>query len=183
MQVIDEPLLGVLVIKLNVFDDDRGSFVETYNRAKMNTLGIRAEFGQDNQSVSAAAETVRGIHFQVEPNAQGKLVRVVAGSIYDVAVDLRPASPTYLQHCAVTLSGTDDLVFWIPEGFGHAFCTLEDDTVVAYKATALYAPESDRSIRWNDPAIGIEWPIDPERATLSDKDARAPMLAEIEGEL
>jgi dTDP-4-dehydrorhamnose 3,5-epimerase len=171
------------LIELQVFADDRGSFSETYNSAKFAALGITHEFVQDNESLSTGAGTVRGLHLQLPPYAQGKLVRAMQGSILDVAVDLRPNSPTYLQHATVTLRGEDQLVFWIPPGFAHGFCTLEPGTVVAYKTTALYAPDADRSIRFDDPRLGIDWPVDATAAILSDKDAAAPPLGEIEHEL
>lgn len=183
MHVIDEPMPDTLLIELQVFGDDRGSFVETFNRAKMADLGIDHEFVQDNQSFSRPVGTVRGLHLQLAPHAQGKLVRVLTGAVMDIAVDVRPHSSTYEQSCSVELRGDDDLVFWIPPGFAHGFCTLEPDTTVVYKTTALYAPESDRSIHWLDPRLGIQWPIAETEATLSAKDAAAPRLDELEAEL
>ena len=183
MHLIGKPLPGLALVALQRHRDERGSFAETFNRAAMAELGIDYEFVQDNESVSTAAGTVRGIHLQLKPHAQGKLVRVLRGSIFDVAADLRPESATYTQHCTVTLREGDDQVFWIPPGFGHGFCTLEANTVVAYKTTALYASESDRSICWNDPRLAIEWPIGDNQATLSDRDAEAPLLDDLEAEL
>ena len=183
MQTIDEPMPGVQLIQTQVFGDDRGSFTETFNRAKMAALGIDHEFLQDNESVSVQTGTVRGLHLQLAPHEQGKLVRVLHGSIFDVAVDLRATSSTYRQHCSVTLDASSGQVFWIPPGFGHGFCTLEPDTVVAYKVTSLYAPEADRSVRWDDPDLAIDWPVAANEVVLSAKDAAAPALAEIEGEL
>lgn len=183
MRLRDEPLPGVKVVELQPFGDTRGSFVETFNRQKLIALGIDHEFVQDNESWSRPVGTVRGVHFQLPPHAQGKLVRVTRGRILDVAVDLRSDSPTYRSHCSVELTGEDDLVFWIPAGFGHGFCTLEPDTVVSYKVTALYAPDSDRSVRWDDPDLAIDWPVGPAQAVLSDKDATAPSLTDLDEEL
>ncbi len=182
MKIANEPLPDVKLIELQPFGDDRGRFTETFNRSKLAALGVDHEFVQDNESQSAATGTIRGLHLQLPPHAQGKLVRVLAGSIIDVAVDVRPTSPTYRQHCSVELTGQDDLAFWIPPGFAHGFCTLEPDTTVAYKVTALYAPESDLSIRWDDPDIAIDWPLTG-TPTLSDKDAAAPTLRDVEGKL
>jgi dTDP-4-dehydrorhamnose 3,5-epimerase len=183
MQVISEPMPGVLLLQQRVFSDDRGSFVETFNRSVMAGFGVDVEFVQDNQSTSVRAGTVRGLHLQLPPHAQGKLVRVLAGSILDVAVDVRPSSPTFGQHCSVQLSAERPEVFWVPPGFAHGFATLEPDTVVAYKCTELYAPEADRSIRFDDPALGIDWPVASDAAVLSDKDAAAPLLADLVDDL
>lgn len=183
MQIVHRPMPDTAVIELQVFGDDRGSFCETYNEAKLAAVGINGHFRQDNQSVSTHAGTVRGLHLQLAPHEQGKLVRVLNGAIFDVALDLRPGSPTYMQHCSVELKAGDNLLFWIPPGFAHGFCTLEPDTVLGYKATALYAPAADRSVQWNDPRLGIDWPVDPTDAVLSAKDAAAPPLSAIEGEL
>ena len=183
MELIDTPLPDAKVIGLRSHPDDRGQFTETFNREKLALLGIDHEFVQDNESVSARAGTVRGIHMQVAPHAQGKLVRVLRGSIADYAVDLRPDSSTYKQSCRVDLRDGDGRLFWIPAGFGHAFCTLEPETVVAYKVTSLYAPTAERSIRWDDPTLALEWPIAPRDAVLSEKDAAAPLLEDVEAGL
>jgi dTDP-4-dehydrorhamnose 3,5-epimerase len=183
MNLLSEPMSGVKLLGLRVFGDDRGSFVETFNRATMADHGIDHEFVQDNQSVSVSTGTVRGLHLQLPPHAQGKLVRVLAGSILDVAVDIRPSSSTFGEHCSVELSGERAEVFWIPPGFAHGFCTLEPDTVVAYKCTELYAAAADRSIRFDDPALGIAWPVAAGEAVLSDKDAAAPPLADLVDDL
>lgn len=175
--------LGVQLLELRVHADERGSFVETFNRATMAGFGIDVEFVQDNQSTSVHPGTVRGLHLQLPPHAQGKLVRVLAGSILDVAVDVRPSSPTFTQHCSVELSSERPEIFWVPPGFAHGFATLEPDTVVAYKCTATYAPAADRSIRFDDPALGIDWPIGAGEAVLSDKDAAAPALADLVDDL
>ncbi len=183
MQVLDEPLPGAIVIETVAHRDNRGAFVETFNSAKLAQLGINETFVQDNESVSNTIGTVRGLHLQLAPHAQGKLVRTVRGAIFDVAVDLRRGSDTYGEHCSVELTGTDDLLFWIPPGFAHGFCTLEKNTQVAYKVTSLYAPTADRSVRWDDPGLGIPWPLPTSGAVLSEKDATAPFLAEIAGDL
>jgi len=178
VEVIGAHLDGVLVLRPRAYGDSRGSFTETYNRKVLASLGIPDEFVQDNQSYSRHAGTVRGLHLQLEPHAQGKLVRVLRGRVLDVAVDLRRASPTFKRHVVVELTGTEGTQIWIPPGFAHGFCTLEPDTEVLYKVTDYYEPTADRSIRWNDPELAIDWPFDPAQVTLSDKDQRAPALAE-----
>ncbi|MGG5890597.1 dTDP-4-dehydrorhamnose 3,5-epimerase [Falsiroseomonas sp. HC035] len=173
------PIDGPLLVSVRRFADARGAFVETYSRRDFASVGIPDEFVQDNQSVSVYVGTVRGLHFQTPPHAQGKLVRVLRGRILDVAVDLRRDSPTFGQHVAAELSGENGLMLWVPPGFAHGFITREPETEVAYKVTALYAPECDRSLAWDDPALGIDWGFDPAAATLSDKDRRAPRLADL----
>ena len=168
----------MLELRSQVFEDSRGSFSETFSRRTMAGFGIDLEFCQDNESFSSSSGTVRGLHLQVEPHAQGKLVRVVHGAIFDVAVDIRPDSPTFGQHTSVDLKAGDNRALWIPAGFAHGFCTLADETVVAYKVTALYEPHAERSIRFDDPDLGIDWPVDSADAVLSDKDAAAPSFAE-----
>jgi len=160
----------VLIPKL--FRDARGVFSETYNRRTMTEAGIAAEFVQDNQSLSSAQGTVRGLHFQISPRGQGKLVRVIRGAIFDVAVDIRAGSPTYGRHVHATLSDENRIQIWIPPGFAHGFCTLEPNTEVSYKVTDYYAPECDRGLQWDDASLGIEWPVDTGSATLSDKDRK-----------
>lgn len=177
MQVLNEPIPGVLELRARVFEDSRGSFSETFSRRTMAELGVDLEFCQDNESFSAITGTVRGLHLQAEPHAQGKLVRVLRGAIFDVAVDVRPDSPTFRQHASVELVAGDHRAFWIPAGFAHGFCTLADDTAVSYKVTDFYTPEAERSIRFDDPDLGIEWPTDTNAAVLSDKDAAAPSFA------
>ena len=178
MELSNEPIPGVLELRANVFEDSRGSFSETFSRRTMAGFGIDLEFCQDNESFSSSSGTVRGLHLQVEPHAQGKLVRVVHGAIFDVAVDIRPDSPTFGQHTSVDLKAGDNRALWIPAGFAHGFCTLADETVVSYKATDFYAPDCERSIRFDDPDLGIDWPVDSADAVLSDKDAAAPSFAE-----
>ena len=178
MEVLSEPIPGVLELRSRVFEDSRGSFSETFSRRTMAGFGVDLEFCQDNESFSSSSGTVRGLHLQVEPHAQGKLVRVVHGAIFDVAVDIRPDSPTFGQHTSVELKAGDNRALWIPAGFAHGFCTLADETVVSYKATDFYAPDCERSIRFDDPDLGIDWPVDSADAVLSDKDAAAPSFAE-----
>ena len=161
------------------FGDNRGYFAETFNARICESLGITGVFVQDNESLSAEPGTVRGLHFQTFPSAQGRLVRIVRGAVMDVAVDLRVDSESYGDHVAVRLDGEVGNQLWIPPGFAHGFCTLEPDTLMAYKVTAYYDPDADRSILWTDPEIGINWPVSVASATLSDKDAAAPLLADL----
>ena len=177
MELLNEPIPGVLELQARAFNDSRGSFSETFSRRTMAGFGVDLEFCQDNESYSAVRGTVRGLHLQAEPHAQGKLVRVLRGSIFDIAVDVRPESPTFRSHASVELTEGDHRAFWIPPGFAHGFCTLADDTVVSYKVTDFYAPETERSIRFDDADLGIDWPVAAEDAVLSDKDAAAPSFA------
>jgi dTDP-4-dehydrorhamnose 3,5-epimerase len=165
---------------LRVFRDDRGVFVETYSQRTLAEAGMHGAFVQDNHSVSNAKGVVRGLHFQKPPHAQGKLVRVVRGAIFDVAVDIRQGSPTYGHHVGAVLSAENWAQLWVPAGFAHGFCALEPDTEVIYKVTDYYASQSDSGIAWDDPALGIAWPIRAEEAVLSDKDSKLPKLADIE---
>ena len=164
----------MLLIEPRVFSDERGFFLETYNAARFRELGIADAFVQDNHSRSRR-NVLRGLHYQ-EPNAQGKLVRCTAGAIYDVAVDIRVGSPAFGKWYGVELSAENRRMLWVPPGYAHGFCALTDDADMIYKCTALYDAKSDRAIRWNDPALGIRWPVtDP---IVSAKDAAAPPLAE-----
>ncbi|WP_127531057.1 dTDP-4-dehydrorhamnose 3,5-epimerase [Paenibacillus kobensis] len=176
MKIIETVLDGVLVIETDVFGDHRGFFTESYNEEKFRAAGIEHNFIQDNHSLSTEAGTVRGLHFQLEPKAQTKLVRVVAGAIYDVAVDLRGGSPTYGQWVGVILSESNKRQLLVPRGFAHGFCTLTPNTQVLYKVDEYYSKDHDRGILWNDPDIGIEWPTD--RVVLSDKDKLHPGIRE-----
>ncbi len=164
----------VLLITPPRLGDDRGFFAETYAQPKLAQAGITLAFVQDNQSFSAAAFTLRGLHCQLAPHAQGKLVRVLRGAIWDVAVDARQGSPTYGQHAAAELSADNFSQLWIPPGFLHGFCTLTPDTEVFYKVTALYDRASERGIAWNDPALALPWPVPAGSPTLSDKDQTLP---------
>ncbi len=171
---------GLLEIRPKRFADDRGFFSETWNDAAWRDAGIAITFVQDNHSLSRARGTLRGLHFQAPPAVQAKLVRVTRGSAFDVAVDLRLGSPTYRQWAGVTLSASDWNQLLIPEGFAHGFLTLEPDTEVQYKASAAYSPPHDRAIRFDDSAIGIDWPLAAAELALSDRDRAAPLLADVE---
>jgi len=170
------PISGLLVLHPRVFEDERGHFFESYNRDVLAELGIAETFVQDNQSLSQKG-VLRGLHFQAPPFAQGKLVRVVTGRVYDVALDIRVGSPTYGQHYGIELSGANKTQFWIPPGFAHGFVTLEDHTLFAYKCTAGYSKISEGSVRWNDPQLGIDWGL--EQTLLSEKDQLAPLFHEL----
>lgn len=174
MNRIDTKLNGVCILEPKVFGDYRGYFLETYSVKVFSELGIDARFVQDNESFTAKKGTLRGLHFQNEPMAQAKLVRVLTGAVMDVAVDLRKGSPTYLQWEAVELSAENKRMFYLPRGFGHGFLTLTDDVTFVYNVDRLYSPECDRSIRFNDPQIGVDWGIDD--PILSQKDQNAPLL-------
>ena len=158
--------------------DDRGWFSELYRRDVLQAAGIDVDFVQDNESFSATPGTLRGIHYQLAPFVQVKLVRVIRGSIVDVAVDLRRSSSTFGEHVQVTLSAEQGNQLLVPAGFGHAFCTLEANTQVGYKVTDVYSPQSERSVRWNDPTLAIPWELGGRNPTLSDRDAEAPELAD-----
>ncbi|MGY2049828.1 dTDP-4-dehydrorhamnose 3,5-epimerase [Methylobacterium sp. JK268] len=180
MQVVDQSIPEVKLVIPTRHGDARGWFSETYRADLLAEAGIRDVFIQDNQSFSAQAGTVRGIHFQTPPHAQAKLVRVVSGAVLDVAVDLRRASPSYGRHVAVRLDAEQGHQLYVPVGFGHAFCTLEPDTAIAYKVSGgYYSRAHDGAVLWNDPAIGIDWPVSAAEAVLSDKDRTARPLAEL----
>ena len=179
VQIEPTSIPDVRVVRPRVHRDRRGSFAEAYNADAFARAGIAVDFVQDNHSCSALRGTVRGLHFQAPPHAQHKLVRVVRGAVLDVAVDLRRGSGTYGRHVSVALSADDWSQLLVPIGFAHGFVTLAPDTEVLYKVSALYAPEHDRGILWNDPALGIDWPVGESEAVLSDKDRALPRLAEI----
>ncbi len=178
LQTVDQLLGGALVIAPPRFQDPRGIFTVSFEAATATELGLPDRFVQDNHSVSFQTGTIRGIHLQVPPHEQGKLVRVLRGRIFDVIVDLRPASETAGQVATVELSAAGGEMLWVPAGFGHAFCTLEPDTEVFYKVDTPYRPDAELAVAWDDPALGIDWPIDPGRAVLSDKDRRGVKLVE-----
>ncbi len=179
MNFLPTALPEVILIEPRVFEDQRGFFMETYHQAKFRQGGITAEFVQDNHSGSQRG-ILRGLHYQVR-QPQGKLVRAVAGRVFDVAVDIRRGSPTFGKWVGVELSAQNKRQLWIPKGFAHGFYVLSEWAEIVYKATNLYAPEWDRSIRWNDPEIGIVWPLlDGQPPLLSEKDAHAPLLREAE---
>lgn len=175
MKKIETELPGVYILEPDVHGDRRGYFMETYNRQTLANLGITGEFVQDNQSFTAARGVLRGIHFQNAPHAQAKIVRVTRGVVMDVAVDLRRGSPTYRRWTAVELSADNKRMLYIPRGFGHGFKTLTDDVEFCYKVDSLYNRDSDRGIRFDDPAIGVQWG-EVTRSLLSPKDMAAPLL-------
>lgn len=170
MEILNTEIPGLFIVKPDVFTDQRGYFFESYNKAKFAFLGIDADFVQDNESRSMKG-VLRGLHFQKDPFAQGKLVRVVKGAVLDVAVDLRKDSPTFGKWSSIELTGDNKLMYWIPAGFAHGFLTLEDDTVFTYKCSGLYNREAESAIIWNDPDLDIEW--DFENPILSEKDKSA----------
>ncbi len=170
----------VILLTPPKFGDNRGFFSETFKLREFAAAGVDQPFVQDNQSLSATPGTLRGLHCQVAPHIQGKLVRVLRGAIWDVAVDIRQGSPTYGRHVGATLSVENWSQLWVPGGFLHGFVTLEPDTEVLYKVTGAYDRPSERGVIWNDPALGIEWPVPPTGVVLSDKDKVLPALAECE---
>jgi len=172
--------LPVLLLTVRRFEDNRGWFSESYHQAKWANAGIDETFIQDNHSLSRPVGTIRGLHFQAPPHAQAKLIRCIRGAIWDVAVDIRHGSPTYGQWQAAELSAENGHQLYIPAGFAHGFVTLQPDSEVAYKASALYAPENEGGLRWDDPALGINWPLPSSGAIVSDKDAVLPRLADLE---
>ena len=171
-------IADVLLIEPPRFGAARGFFSETYSRRVLAEAGFDREFVQDNHSKSARKGTVRGLHFQIPPHGQDKLLRVVRGAVLDVAVDLRPGSPTYGRHVTAELSADNFRQLLIPVGFAHGFMTLTDDAEVLYKVTGYYAPEAERGLRWNDPALGIAWPVEGAEVTVNARDAAWPLLAE-----
>ena len=173
MKITKTKLEGVVIIEPDVFGDNRGFFMESWNKKKMTETGLNYDFVQDNHSKSTVKGTLRGIHFQKGDKAQAKLVRCVKGAVLDVAVDLRKNSPTFKQWVGVELSEENKKQLLIPRGFGHGFVTLTDDVEFLYKADNYYAPEADAGIRWNDPEIGVEWPIpDGMELIQSEKDQK-----------
>lgn len=179
MNVIKTDIEGVVVIEPQVFGDARGYFFESFNAERfLAETGIEVAFVQDNESRSKRG-VLRGLHFQREPYAQAKLVRVVQGRVIDVAVDIRPGSPTFGKYVATELSGENHCQMFIPKGFAHGYVVLEDDTVFQYKCDEYYHPESEAGIAWNDPQISIEWPLSEYEIILSDKDRKHPTLKEL----
>lgn len=171
----------IKLLRMRRHRDARGFFSEIYSRRALANAGIDSEFVQDNHSFSEQRGVIRGLHFQIPPFAQDKLVRVVRGAIFDVAVDLRQRSPTYGQHVAQIIRADDWMQIFIPIGFAHGFCTLEPDTEVLYKVNDYYSPAHDRGLRWDDAALGIAWPVEAPDAILSEKDRRHPLLADLPG--
>ncbi len=169
----------VVLVEPGIARDARGSFSEAYVARELEAFGIHAHFVQENHSLSIAHATVRGLHFQISPHAQDKLVRVVRGAVFDVAVDIRIGSPTFGKHVAAILSAENRQQMWIPRGFAHGFCTLEADTEVLYKVSDYYDRALDRGLRWNDPDLLIQWPIASGDAVLSAKDRCLPRFAQL----
>ena len=176
MEIKQVEIPGLLVIQPQVFYDSRGYFFESYNKEKLKKLGFTADFVQDNQSLSSKG-ALRGMHFQNPPFDQGKLVSVVRGAALDVVVDIRKQSPFFGKYFSIRLDEQNKTLFWIPPGFAHGFLTLEDNTLFVYKCTRVYNKDSEGSVLWNDPSIGIEWNV--ENPIISDKDRKAPFLSDI----
>lgn len=179
MKVIPLPLDGAYLLEPVIFSDERGLFLETYNKLYFNSIGISTEFVQDNQSVSHKG-VLRGLHFQKPPYQQGKLVRVVYGAVLDVIVDIRKESPTYGQHFKVRLDHINNLMMWIPPGLAHGFVAMEDHTIFHYKVTNVYNKNSEDGIRWNDPELDIQWEI--EKPIVSTRDAALGSIKDLSTE-
>lgn len=177
MNVITCDIDGPLILEPKVFGDERGFFMESWNATSFAEIGLDATFVQDNHSRSQKG-VLRGMHFQ-NPAPQGKLVRVVRGAVFDAIVDLRRSSPTFGQWTGVTLSAENKRMFWVPEGFAHGFLTLEDDTDFLYKCTSAYLPQNEHSLAWDDPEVGIEWPLQGIEPKLSNKDAAGAPLSRV----
>jgi dTDP-4-dehydrorhamnose 3,5-epimerase len=178
VKIIRTKLDGVLVIETDVFGDHRGFFTESYNRSRFHEAGITHDFIQDNHSYSAEAGTLRGLHYQLSPKAQTKMVRAIAGAIYDVVVDIRKDSPTFGEWVGVIISESNKRQILVPKGFAHGFCTLVPHTQVLYKVDELYSKDHDRGILWSDPDLAIDWPM--ANVVLSDKDKVHPQLRDAE---
>lgn len=179
MQLLDTAIADVKQVRLDRFADERGAFAETYDARKFRELGLSSEFVQDSWSLSRCIGTIRGLHFQAPPHAQHKLVRVTRGRILDVAVDIRRGSPSFGSHVAIELSADQPVSLWVPIGFAHGFCTLEDDTEVTYKMSNHFHSESYRGLCWADPQLAIPWPVAVSAALLSPQDRRQPSLAQL----
>lgn len=178
MKMMDTELEDVKIIVPKVFKDNRGFFMESYNDKQFQKFGLKYDFIQDNHSLSLDKDVIRGLHYQLYPDAQTKLVRVITGAIYDVAVDIRNGSPTYGQWVGVTLSEENHQMLLVPKGFAHGFCTLTANTNVQYKVDNYYSPKQDKGIYWNDPTLAIDWPCS--SPNLSEKDAHQPLLENAE---
>ena len=179
MEVKDTEIPGVKLVVPRIFRDGRGYFVETYNAERYKAAGIMADFVQDNESCSSKG-VVRGLHWQAAPHTQAKLVRVIRGAVWDVAVDIRKGSPTFGRSVCATLTAENGLQLYIPRGFAHGFIVLEDNTLFSYKCDNFYCPAADRGLLFNDPSLGIKWPDIGIELNLSEKDKRHPCLADIE---
>ena len=175
MNVLSTELKGLFIIEPKVFEDARGYFFESYQEEKLRQQGVNVRFVQDNQSKSSYG-VIRGLHYQLNPNAQTKLVRVLEGAIYDVAVDVRKGSPTFGKWFGVELSSDNKKQLYVPQGFAHGFSVLSETAIVLYKCDELYSPQSEGGILYNDPDLGIDWKVDPSKANLSGKDLLLPTL-------
>lgn len=178
LEVTPTAIPDVKIITPRKFGDDRGFFSETFSQKAFAEAGLNLVFVQDNHAMSAAKGVVRGLHYQIPPHAQDKLVRVTRGAILDVAVDIRRGSPTFGRHVAVVISAAAWNQILVPVGFAHGYCTLEPNTEVIYKVTQFYRPDHERGIRWNDSALGIEWPVSEAEAILNERDRNNPLLAQ-----
>lgn len=179
MEIINTPIRDLVVIKNRVFADSRGFFLESYNKQRLAESGINIDFCQDNMSKSSYG-VVRGLHYQLNPHSQSKLVSVIVGKVYDVAVDLRKGSPTFGQWFGVELSEENKLQFLIPQGFAHGFSVMSEIAVFSYKCDNFYDPTLERGIIYNDPALNIDWKIPQDKAIISDKDQKHPLLEQAE---
>ena len=179
MDIVGLEIGDVKLIRPRRFSDSRGYFVETWNRQSFLEAGIDVDFVQDNASLSHRPGTIRGLHFQRPPAAQAKLIQVLSGSIFDAAVDLRQASPSYGRYVSAVISAAAGEQLYIPVGFAHGFCTLEPETVVAYKVSDFYSPEHDGGIAWDDPDVAVSWPAAASTPVLSNKDAKLPRLTTV----
>ncbi len=180
LTVTETPLEGVLIFEPQRFGDARGFFSETWNARQFAAAGLGSAFVQDNHARSASRFTLRGFHFQLPPQAQGKLVRVTRGAVLDAAVDIRKGSPSFGRHVVVELSAENWRQLWVPPGFAHAYCTLEDDVEVLYKTTDYYAPELERGLAPDDPALGLDWPVPFDDAVVNARDRSWPRLEALE---
>ncbi len=176
IELIESVFDGLKLFKPRVFPDNRGYFLETYNSRDFAAFGLPENFAQDNLS-SSRLGTIRGLHYQLPPHEQGKLVWVIYGRVKDVAVDIRRGSPTFGKHYSIELSSENHYIFWIPAGFAHGFVTLEENTMFAYKCTQYYQPQAERGIRWDDPDLGIDWGM--QNPIISSKDVTFPCLSEV----
>ncbi len=179
MDIVETAIPAVRLFVPRRFADDRGWLAETWSRNRFAGAGLDATFVQDNAAFSHRRGTVRGLHFQAPPHAQGKLVAVATGAVFDVALDLRQESPTYGLHVSAVLTAERGETMWVPAGFAHGFCTLSDATLVTYKMTSHYAPSHERGVRWNDPALSIAWPVDERDAVVKPLDRDLPRLADL----
>jgi dTDP-4-dehydrorhamnose 3,5-epimerase len=182
MKITPLALEGIVLIEIPAFEDSRGMFMETWREDRFSDAGVTMKWHQDNLSISRQKGTIRGMHWQIQPFAQAKLVRVVNGRIFDVVVDIRRGSTTFGKAIGVELLGNANQALLVPVGFAHGFCTLENDTIVIYKTSANYNPASERSLNWACPDLQISWPINASEAIVSQKDSDAPAWADLAGE-